>query len=521
MNTQLWNLYKSTEQGKKAISLFDIEQKEDKLKNFEEIIDYMASKNDYTNLSLYWLCVYIDNIVEFFKLSQEPINREKYQNLILEYDICKTTYNENCEVEFDEDEIWVRQDDYRTKCSEIPILSMLLYILHPNDFKPIFYKTNFPIILQNCDALGIEIPPIPHTKDYKQYLMYYYDLCQAWNEFQKANNLTNAEFCACLYDFAPMNIEQHKQIELPKPTNVWLVGAAPGDFLYLDSKGKEKGQNPEGIWQCNEKTNRGDLVVIYCRSPRSYIHSIWRADSDGRFNPFDCYQCRTTVCNGVKIPPITIKEMREDPYLSQIPIVRKNLQGVNGVELSPKDYAEIARFLKERGNNPNVLPKLFEINTINVGEIAIEKDVEEKILIPILKQLGYTENNWTRQLSQKAGRGLKAIPDFVFFPEGEKHFASSPFVIEAKYDMSSMTERINAFSQCLSYARMLRSKLMAICDKERLIIYKVDEDGMANRNDPIFEEHWANIYSDQLIGANLNQIIGREVVEKLKETSRK
>ena len=40
----------------------------------------------------------------------------------------------------------------------------------------------------------------------------------------------------------------------------------------------------------------------------------------------------------------------------------------------------------------------------------------------MLKRLGYTESDWTRQLSQKAGRKEKAIPDFVFFPKGEKHF---------------------------------------------------------------------------------------------------
>ena len=141
-----------------------------------------------------------------------------------------------------------------------------------------------------------------------------------------------------------------------------------------------------------------------------------------------------------------------------------------------------------------------------------EKDVEEKILIPMLKLLGYREEDWTRQLSQKAGRRLKAIPDFVFFPKGERHFASAPMVIEAKLDMSLVTEQQNAFSQGLSYAKMLRSSIMGICDKERLILYKVDNNGFADQNSPIFEEHWASIYGDSEIGAKLNQLIGREVI---------
>ena len=149
------------------------------------------------------------------------------------------------------------------------------------------------------------------------------------------------------------------------------------------------------------------------------------------------------------------------------------------------------------------------------GEIKLEKDVEEKILIPMLKLLGYSEEDWTRQLSQKAGRGLKAIPDFVIFPKGERHFASAPMVIEAKLDMSLITEQRNAFSQGLSYARMLRSSIMGIYDKERLILYRVNKNGIADRNSPLFEEHWLSIYGDTEVGAKLNQLIGREVIANI------
>ena len=111
--------------------------------------------------------------------------------------------------------------------------------------------------------------------------------------------------------------------------------------------------------------------------------------------------------------------------------------------------------------------------------------------------------------------GLKAIPDFVFFPRGEKHFVSSPLVIEVKFDMSLVTEQQNAFSQVLSYARMLRCTIMGICDKERLILYKVNKYGAADRNIPLFEDHWLSIYGDSEVGARLNQLIGREVIANI------
>ena len=512
----LWNLYKDSEQGKKAISLFDLSETTEYAK-VQDIADYMENEHgDYPSYYNSDAFIILETNVSCMKTpSQETTTREEFEKFITDFNIVDFTVDEKDELQFHEDRVLLPSNRYRDKNCQMPFLSMALYVNNPSLYKPIFYQTSFPTLMRNCDVLGIKLPPIPRTKDYKQYMMYYWDICQVWNEFQKENNLSDAEFCACLYDFAPMLVKPANPTALPNPTNVWLVGAATGDFKFLDTLGADTDGNPEHIWQCNEKTKRGDLIVVYCRSPRSYIHSVWRANTDGIFNPFDYYQCRTTVCDGVKIPPITIKEMREDAYLSQIPIVRKNLQGVNGVELSPKDYYEIIRYVKERGDNVDMFPKLFESNTMDFGEIKIEKDVEEKILIPMLNRLGYCDNDYTRQLSQKAGRGLKAIPDFVFLPQGEKHFASSPLVIEAKFDMSPMTERINAFAQCLSYARMLRSKLMAICDKERLVVFAVDDNGSADRNNPVFEEHWANIYGDELIGAKLKQLIGKDVVKTM------
>ena len=283
--------------------------------------------------------------------------------------------------------------------------------------------------------------------------------------------------------------EKQENEELPPPTNVWLTGGSgKGDFEFLDSLGKDS-QAQTSIWACNERTRKGDLVIIYCTSPRSFIHSIWRAESVGIFNPFDYYHCRTTVCKGIRLPQISFADLKNDPYFSQQPIVRKNLQGINGVAFSAKDYSELLRLAEEKGAKTNNYPQLYVGKAIDFGKIKQEKDVEENILIPILKRIGYHVSDWTRQLQLKAGRKEKAIPDFVFFPQGAKHFESAPLVIEAKLDISSMLEEQKAFRQALSYARMLRSNLMGICDKERLIIYALDSSGSCNIEKPLFESH--------------------------------
>ena len=516
MNKQLWNLYKESEKGKACIVLFDPEI-EDTFKGINDVFEYSkqwGGENIDAVEDLYFL--YVANF-SVNKTMPEEWTRELYAKFIEEYKIIDVYQTDEGEIVFYDDAkaILISQEKYRIKAANISIMSMALFYSY-EFFKPILLPQRFDTIQKNCDLLGIELPKIPRTKDYKDYLLYYYDICTVWNEFQKENELTDAEFCACLYDYAPMLQDSTKFSDLPKPINVWLTGASgKGDFEYLDALGENVDYNKNSIWASNERTHRGDIIIVYCTSPRSYIHSIWRANSAGIFNPFDYYHCRTTVCDGIKTPEISFNDLKSDQYFSQIPIVRKNLQGINGIELTSKDYSELLRLIEEKGGDINIYPKLFEASEIDFGEIKLEKDVEEKILMSMLKNLGYKEEDWTRQLSQKAGRGLKAIPDFVFFPKGEKHFASAPFVIEVKLDMSLSAEQQNAFSQALSYARMLRSLLMGICDKERLIIYKIDTNGSADRNNPIFEDYWASIYENPEIGAHLNQLIGREIVMNL------
>ena len=524
MNKKLWQNYKTSDEGKKLIQLFDPETNDHRLL-LEGIINYskecqpkMANldeiKTEYIANEVFFLA---ENLSCQGLTINDDTLLEDYEKLVNDFYLTEIIQDEkgNLSCSTDERKKVLRATDFRGKSSYVLPLSLYLFIVHSH-FKPILFPYRYDLIMRNCNALGIELPPIPHTKDYKAFMKYYFDVCCAMNAFQAEYEMSDAEFCACFYGLAEMLNEESIQTDLPKPVNVWLTGASGSDFDCLDkaTSGEIKGVG-NSIWACNERTKRGDIVIVYCLSPRSYIHSVWRANTAGLYNPFDYYKCRTTVCDGTRVPQISNKDLKADQYFSNLPIVRKNLQGINGVELSAQDYSELLRLIEQKGGDTSVLPKLYEVEDVDFGEIKIEKDVEERILIPILRKLGYEEQDWTRQLSLKAGRGLKAIPDFVFFAKGDKHFETAPFVIEAKLDMSLMREQINAFSQGLSYAKMLRSSLMAICDKERLVIYRVDVNGTADRNAPIFEEHWASIYNDSRVGAELNKLIGKEVIKNL------
>lgn len=522
MNKELWNMYKESPRGRGCIELFNPEKEDMVLAGFD-ILQYADKWGDdkttdddfgsFENNMFIWTCnLYHRDIMP------EEWTKESFSQMMENLDMLmpqtdddgNPIYDENKKVLFTND-IAVKKEDYRGKVSMLPWLSLLFY--YSNDwYMPILLRRRFDIVQKNCDALGIVLPDMPRPQDHKAFFAFYFDVCQIWKEFQNENGLTDAELCACIYDFATMLYEPKEKSELPKPTNVWLTGADKGDFTFLDSLGKDGDGNEEHIWACNERTRRGDIIIIYCTTPRSHIHSIWRSEGGGFFNPFDYYHCRSKVCNGILTPPITFNDLRSDAYMSKVPIVKRRLQGINGIELTARDYSELMRMIGERGGDTSQYPQLFDGSDVDFGEIAVEKDVEEKILIPMLRKLGYTETDWTRQLTLKAGRKEKAIPDFVFFPHGEKHFESAPLVIEAKLDMAPVQEQMKAFKQGLSYARMLRSGIMGICDKERLVLYKVDKNGGADRNAPIFEDHWAAIYTDAESGAALNKLIGREVI---------
>ncbi len=508
MNTEFWKLYKDSERGRKTINLFEPLRSEhynvaDDIFKFQVRPDRPETPEQ---MSAYydWLSANMEG--QGISLEGKE-QREIYEHFIDNLEIRRFEVNGKGEIALLD--VAIPKDDYRNKMSWIIEISTFLY-LNYEFYKPILFIHDFPIIQRACDVLGITLPPMPHTNDHRQYLLYYSDLCEAFDAFQQENNLTDAEFCACLYDFSSMCLDAKKDnTELPAPTNIWLTGASKEDIKYIE----ETGIN-ESVWACNERTRRGDIVVLYALAPHSCIHSIWRANSGGQFNPFDFYHCRTTVRDGVIIPPISNKELKVHPYFSQLPIVRRNMQGVNGIELSAQDYIELLKIIESKGFDTGKLPQLYIPTGYNAPEVHVEKDVEEKILIPLLEKLGYTSEDYTRQLSQKAGRGLKAIPDFVFFPRGERHFHTAPFVIEAKYDMRSMRELDAAFEQALSYSRMLQNSIMGICDKERLILYSV-ENGVADRSNPIFENHWTVIHSDVGTFQRLKKLIGREIICKL------
>jgi len=515
MNKNIWNLYKNSERGKEAISLFTLDR--DKECFVEKAKEIFQKYNEYfggIRNEDYFLnnCVFIyDNIIvnELF-IEKDESAADYFTRLIDSLEICLVEENSEGElVKMENKPPIVSQKDYKTFCAKLSEISLILYF-YGDLFFPILFREHFDVFMKILDVLEIPLPELPAKTNKRGRLLLYNGLNENISKFAEENNLTKEETCACIYDFAFMLLEDDKnETEIPEPTNIWLTGGGEEDY-------KEFLENPvkgaKSVWTCNENTKRGDIVIMYVRTPYSCIQSIWRADMDGVYTPFTYYNSRTRITNGIVIPHITLNELKADHYFSDYKMVRCNFQGVNGVQFSATDYHELQRLLKAKGFDVSVLPQLYNPDLESVGVLANEKDVEEKLLIPLLQKLGYSETDWTRQLSQKAGRNEKIIPDFVFLPRGEVHFQNAPMLIEAKYDMSSNLERTKSYNQALSYARMMKSPIFGICDKYRLIVYK-EKRGFFDRFKPTFEKHWQNL-NDAEVFRQLKLLIGKETIEK-------
>ena len=452
-NQYTWNLYKNSPEGKAAISEF-LERK-DWIDEIRLIQKYNPIFGEQINEDI--AC----NIIEAFwcyKVSDcgfDPVSLEEAESVYREM------IDTGLIVESD---IILKPNDYERMLEYVPFLSMELNYKYGEYFFPYMYVDGFYNLNKLSDAFEIDLPPIPKKPDYRARCMYYWELCKVFYKFRTENGLSPDELSTFMYDYVPKFLHTEEKGSMPKPSHAWFIGGlikGYGEFWTT------------GFWQSNKETKKGDILVHYETAPVSAITCLWIAQVDGVIDPFFHYYSNTYIGDKIDIPHIALKELQADEYFSKYPLVRKNFQGVNGWALSGEDYSELLRMIKAKGFDIRKLPQLYTPTLPKNVVIEHERDVEVNLLEPLLNSMGwYEDKDFIRQLPIHAGRGHRIFPDYALHYDNKPEEEKAKVLIEAKLYMKTNQDLESTFLQARSYAQLLSSYVIVLCDKYCLIVYE-------------------------------------------------
>ncbi|MDB2685932.1 hypothetical protein N9Y42_01865 [Mariniblastus sp.] len=237
---------------------------------------------------------------------------------------------------------------YRNSYTNIAGLSAGLQTVFPQWFAPFFFARNFHMFSNLCQRNGIEIPALPKKGAYKARAWFYFEINEALQSFRTQNGMSPEELNAFLYEYAIEDSDFTSDGPMPEPQRAWIVSGGAvhnGDFETVDNATNEDSYP----WNCSVDARRGDLVVMYCVSPRSCIHSIWRVTEDGFVDPFFYYYNTAWIGECQRISPISFKDLKENDVWEKSSFVKSNAQGKSGSELTTEEYQEIAQIAESNG----------------------------------------------------------------------------------------------------------------------------------------------------------------------------
>ena len=406
-------------------------------------------------------------------------------------------FSEIYEMTFQKNGVMSDKDEFLLFSSEVVGFSTSLAIDFPDIFIPYYFFANYNVLTMVAETFDIELPKLPKKADYKGRIWHYVRLCIALKHFREENDISPYELLAFLYDFAPKYIggkDSYILKELPEPKSAFFIGGG-GDN---DDAIAENDPDKITRWQCNPETRAGDMIVMYLRSPISSISSIWRSYSVGFIDPFFYYYRCTYIGSPRKIKRLSLDKIKKDAVLGKMPIVNKNMQGINGIELKPSEYNHIV----EKGKAD--VPLLEFVLESNDDNYVNEKAVEEKLIKPLISKLGYTEDDYVQQLSIPVGNHNTAlIPDFVLLPKCAGGHYSAYAIIEAKRSIIGEKKLEEVKTQARSYAKILGVRYAVIASQEGVWVTSSKDD----YSETIIKSSWGELRNSDTF-YELRRLIG-------------
>lgn len=461
-NAYVWSLYRSSAEGAEFISSMrpiDEFRHDDGLLYLDEVVYPKIEK--YGEVYTHAGRVNIQKLYHHYFRSQLP-SVENAESLFNRWVAEGVTYRGVELIGADHDAQWWQ---------EIGVISNALYATLPDFFFPYFFQHAFDQFQAICESISIYLPAVPLRKRARERTLYYLQICQALYEFRCKHELSPPELLALIYDFVPRAISNSSWVvtdkeKLPMPNRVWYVGCGGrADLEFVDNAGPEEMH----YWQASLDTRIGDILIMYCWSPRSYIHSVWRAVSNGFADPFFYYHKLAWIAYPIRVPPIHWQEIKGNAILSTSPLVKNNFQGVNGYPVTYVEYQELLRLWAARGMDTTCLPTIAPVKILDPGiSLDNERDVEEKLIEPLLLKLNYAPQDWIRQMPIKMGRRNSYYPDYCFAANAKRGDESAKMLLEAKFSIQTDKELLDAFLQAKSYAIRLQARKLILAAKEGL-----------------------------------------------------
>ncbi len=388
-------------------------------------------------------------------------------------------------------------------------LSAGLHECFPEFFFPYLFARRCDALGDLCDRYDIPFPDIPGKLRKRERALFYVAVNREMQRFRERNGLSPSEMNAFLYDFAPKDSTLGRTEDLPAPSAVWFVMGGTGgngDFRYLDTAD----DSSISYWQGNIEARRGDIVLMWCVSPRSSLHSVWRVLDDGFNDPYFYYYSMIRIGRPVRIPPISFSELSRNSVFSGKSAVRSRFQGCSGTAFSAEEYREILRLASAKGFDIATLPEPPEDLHLPDVSLSCERDVETHLVEPLLRRLGFSEADWRYQPRIRMGRGERNVPDYVLGADETPGEEAGVALLESKFDISTAKERREAFVQAKSYALRLQADTVVLAARQGVWVFKrdrrsFDESLYAFRN-------WKEIARPEIV-AELASVFGKHAID--------
>jgi len=239
-------------------------------------------------------------------------------------------------------------------------------------------------------------------------------------------------------------------------------------YWVVISKEHERLNRARVAWSGRKEMKRGDLVFAYRTAPHSALTDLFRIEDDPIFDPWGGWHGFWVKMKKIApLPPITLREMKADSTLARWSLVRRQFQG--SVEAMPHTiYNRLLQEIPESIRKRHQLHPEVIAQAPQSGEFASEKDFEDRVVEPLLRQWGFSFN---RQYLCDFQIGSQVIRGRVDFLVEDQHGPITLF--ENKFRILGDGDLRKATDQAKSYALQLGTPSFVVASPEGFWLYQL------------------------------------------------